>query len=80
MPCNEEIIFGGSLAIVLFLMWRLLRELEPERAQRLVGTAFLIFVFRAMPHARCRLHLVDDRRAGLRSAVPLRACFDLQRA
>ena len=37
------------MAIVLFLMWRLTGELEPEARNVLVGTAILIFVFRAIP-------------------------------
>lgn len=51
IPFNQEIIFAGSVAIILFLMARLLRELEPAKAQMLVGTAIIIFVFRAMPLA-----------------------------
>jgi hypothetical protein len=50
VPYNEEIVFAGSLAIVVFLMGRLLRELEPAARLTLVGTALLIFVFRAMPN------------------------------
>jgi hypothetical protein len=46
---REEIIFTVSMAIVLFLMIRLVRELEPAARDTLVGTALLIFVFRAMP-------------------------------
>jgi hypothetical protein len=38
------------MAIVVFLMWRLTGELEPEARNVLVGTAFMIFVFRAMPN------------------------------
>lgn len=49
IPFNQEIIFAGSVAIILFLMSRLLRELEPAKAQMLIGTAAIIFVFRAMP-------------------------------
>ena len=49
MPYNQEIIFVGSMVIVLFLMSRLLRALDPEARLYLVGTAFIIFVFRAMP-------------------------------
>jgi hypothetical protein len=45
----EEIVFTVSMAIVLFLMWRLTRELEPEARNVLVGTAIVVFVFRAMP-------------------------------
>ena len=46
---GQEIVFGASLTIVLFLMWRLLGALEPEARATLVGTALVIFVFRAMP-------------------------------
>jgi hypothetical protein len=46
---NEEIIFTGSMAIILFLMSRLVRVLEPEQRLTLVGTAFIIFIYRAMP-------------------------------
>jgi hypothetical protein len=45
----QEIIFVGSMSIVLFLMYRLLLELEPEARNMLVGTAVIIFVFRATP-------------------------------
>lgn len=48
---SQEIIFAGSLAIVLFLMLRLVRELDPASRNVLIGTALLIFVFRAMPGA-----------------------------
>ena len=46
---NQEIILFGSLAIVLFMMTRLVRELEPEARATLIGTAVVIFVFRAVP-------------------------------
>jgi hypothetical protein len=49
MPYAQEFIFLGSLAIILFLLWRLARELEPEPREMLVATALIIFVFRAMP-------------------------------
>ena len=45
----QEIIFAGSLAIVLFLMQRLILELDPGVRKALVGTAVIIFVFRAVP-------------------------------
>ena len=48
---NEEIVFIGSMAIVLFLMYRLVQVLEPSARNVLVGTAVIIFVFRAMPSA-----------------------------
>jgi len=48
---SEEIVFAGSMAIVLFLMYRLVQVLEPSARKVLVGTAVIIFVFRAMPGA-----------------------------
>ena len=49
VPLAQEIIFVGSMAIILFLMYRLLLELEPQMRNMLVGTAIIIFVFRAVP-------------------------------
>jgi hypothetical protein len=49
VPYNQEIIFAGSMSIVVFLMVRLVRVLEPEARRVLVGTAIVIFVYRAMP-------------------------------
>ena len=49
VPYNEEIVFLGSFFIVLFLMNRLMRELAPEAQRVLLGTAIVIFVFRATP-------------------------------
>ncbi len=49
VPYNQEIIFVGSMAIVLFLMSRLMRVLDPMARLYLLGTAIIIFVFRAMP-------------------------------
>ena len=46
---NQEVIFTGSLAIILFLIVKLTRELEPEARATLIGTAAVIFVFRAIP-------------------------------
>ena len=46
---NEEIVFAGSLSIVLFLMWHLTKELAIRERNRLFGTAFVIFAFRAVP-------------------------------
>lgn len=48
-PYSEEIVFAGSMAIVLFLMARLVRELEPDKRYTLVGTAVVVFIFRAIP-------------------------------
>jgi hypothetical protein len=49
VAAGQEIVFGASMAIVLFLMWRITRELEPDARHVLIGTAVLVFVFRAMP-------------------------------
>ncbi|MDK2742485.1 MAG: hypothetical protein NDI90_06190 [Nitrospira sp. BO4] len=48
-PYREEIVFAGSMAIVLFLMSKLVRELEPDKRLTLVGTAAVIFALRAIP-------------------------------
>jgi hypothetical protein len=48
-PLAQEFIFLGSMGIVIFLMHRLLIELEPDTRKMLVGTAVIIFVFRAVP-------------------------------
>jgi hypothetical protein len=45
----QEVVFAGSLGIILFLISRLVRELEPGKASALIGTAVIIFVFRAVP-------------------------------
>lgn len=46
---SQEVIFAGSFAIVAFLIYRLTRELEPQARATLVGTAVVIFIFRAIP-------------------------------
>jgi hypothetical protein len=51
VPYNQEIIFAGSLAIVVFLMRRLLGTLDATARRTLLGTAIVIFVYRAMPAA-----------------------------
>ncbi len=49
IPGNQEIIFAGTMCIILFLMNRLLKELQPAARKSLIATAIVIFVFRAMP-------------------------------
>ena len=51
VPLAQEIIFAGSLSIVLFLMYRLLLELDAQSRNMLLGTALIIFIFRATPGA-----------------------------
>ena len=46
---GQEIIFAGSLGIVVFLMLKLVRTLEPDARRTLLGTAIVIFVYRAVP-------------------------------
>ena len=46
---SQELIFLGSMAIITFLMSRLVKELEPRARNTLVGTALVIFIFRATP-------------------------------
>ena len=49
VPLAQEIIFVGSMSIILFLMYRLLLELDADARNMLIGTAVIIFVFRAVP-------------------------------
>ena len=46
---GQEIIFAGSLAIVLLLMRQLIAVLPVAQARTLIGTALVIFIFRAVP-------------------------------
>jgi hypothetical protein len=46
---GQELIFAASMGIILFLLWRLARELAPAARETLVATALIIFVYRAMP-------------------------------
>ena len=49
LPFAQEIIFIGSLLIIAFLIRKLLVELDAAVRGALVGTAIIIFVFRAVP-------------------------------
>jgi hypothetical protein len=49
VPFAQEIIFVGSMSIILFLMYRLMLELDAGVRNMLIGTAIIIFVFRAVP-------------------------------
>ena len=46
---GQELVFAASMAVILFLMSRLMRELGPGARATLLGTAIVIFVFRALP-------------------------------
>ena len=49
VPFAQEIVFLGSTLIILFLMKKLITELPEKSRFMVVGTAIIIFVFRAMP-------------------------------
>jgi hypothetical protein len=49
LPYSQEIIFAGSFAIVAFLIAKLTRELDAAARATLIGTAIIIFAFRAIP-------------------------------
>ncbi|MCE8532063.1 hypothetical protein KBY24_01580 [Ruegeria pomeroyi] len=49
LPFSQEIVFAGSMAIVLTLMRQLVRNLDQAHARALIGTAIIVFMFRAMP-------------------------------
>ena len=49
VPFAQEIVFVGSMAIILFLMNKLVKELPQDLRLTVIGTAIIIFIFRAMP-------------------------------
>ncbi len=49
VPYAQEIIFAGSMGIVGFLMYRLILELDRDVRRALLGTAIILFIFRATP-------------------------------
>ncbi len=46
---SQELIFATSMLIIGALMARLVRELEPSARHTLLGTALVIFAYRAVP-------------------------------
>ena len=46
VPFAQEIVFSGSVAIIVFLMIKLIKELPEQSRFIVVGTAIIIFVFR----------------------------------
>ena len=48
-PLREEIVFVTSMAIIIFMIVKLVRELDPQARNVLVGTAIVIFIYRATP-------------------------------
>ena len=49
LPFAQETVFLGSMIIILFLMSKLIKELPEKLRFTIVGTAIIIFIFRAMP-------------------------------
>ena len=49
IPYGQEIIFAGSMTIIVLLMRQLIAVLSPAQARALVGTALILFFFRAVP-------------------------------
>ncbi len=46
---SQEIVFCGSLIIVGFLMKSLLKKISPTLRNTIIGTALIVFMFRAVP-------------------------------
>jgi hypothetical protein len=61
IPHNQEIIFAGSMAIVPFLIKKLTNDLDIDARRVLVGTAMLVFVYRALHRASGHRPGVVDR-------------------
>ena len=49
IPLGQEIVFCGSMAIISVLIYQLVQKLPLAKARALIGTALIIFVFRAVP-------------------------------
>ena len=49
VPYAQEWVFAASMVIVIVVIQHLIRELEPAARSTLIGTALVIFVFRAVP-------------------------------
>jgi BT1 family len=49
IPLAQEIVFCGSMTIITMLIYQLLHKLPRAKARALIGTALIIFVFRAVP-------------------------------
>lgn len=49
VPFAQEIVFCGSMIIIAVLIYQLIQRLPRAKARTLIGTALIIFVFRAVP-------------------------------
>ena len=70
IPLAQEIVFCGSMAIIAMLIYQLVQKLPRAKARALIGTALIIFVFRAVLAARRRGDVVHDRSTPLLPAFP----------
>ncbi len=50
LPYSQEIVFVISLAVVLYMLSSLIRDLEAETIRYIVSAMIIIFVYRAMPN------------------------------
>jgi len=46
---KKEVIFLGSLAVIVYLMYLILQGLDQRKRREIVSIALIIFIFRAMP-------------------------------
>lgn len=46
---GQELVFTGSMTIVILLIRQLIKSLTPAQAKALIGTAIIIFAYRATP-------------------------------
>jgi len=51
IPYNQEIVFVVSMAVICTMLWRIVRQLDPETQRTIFFAALIIFVYRAMPLA-----------------------------
>jgi hypothetical protein len=49
LQLKKEIIFAGSLGIIGYLIYQLVRDMDPIKRHEIIGIAVIVFVFRAMP-------------------------------
>jgi MFS family permease len=49
LPAKMEIICFGSLAIIIYIMAQLLRDLDPLKRREIIAIAIIIFIFRSVP-------------------------------
>jgi MFS family permease len=49
VPFSQEVVFAVSMAVVVGMLWRLVRQLDPDTQRAIFYAALIIFVYRAMP-------------------------------